>query len=184
MSETGTVRIVLASDNHGDSESLRYLRDTYSDYDYFVHCGDSIMPIKDMEGWICVCGNNDFQYGSAVPDQQILEAAGHRIYICHGHMDFISYFHYRPMAARAAAKNCDLVFFGHVHTVHDETVDEIRILNPGSLLHNRDGSAPTYMLVHLSENNINVQVMQYHSDTPSLKEDGWLMKLIRALQKL
>ncbi|MDO5109941.1 MAG: YfcE family phosphodiesterase [Erysipelotrichaceae bacterium] len=176
------VRIVLVSDNHGDPESLRWLRETYADYDYFVHCGDSIMSIDEMDGFICVCGNNDFQYGSAVPDQQILEAGGHRIYICHGHMDFISYYHYSTMAKRAAAKNCDLVFFGHVHTVHDEVCEGVRLLNPGSILHNRDGSPPSYMLVHLDGPDVKVQVMAYGSSKP--QPDTWLTKLIQWLSGL
>ena len=175
------VRIVLVSDNHGDRESLRWLRETYADYDYFVHCGDSIMSIGEMDGFICVCGNNDFQYGSAVPDQQILEAGGHRIYICHGHMDFISYYHYSTMAKRAAAKNCDLVFFGHVHTVHDTTEDGIRLLNPGSIRQNRDGSPPSYMLVHISEDRIDAEVKEYVRK--KTKTESFLEKLIRLLTK-
>ena len=178
-----TVRIVLVSDNHGDRKGLQYLRETYADYDYFVHCGDSEMSIGELEGFICVRGNNDFPLGNDAPDQTVLEAGGHRIYICHGHMDFLSYFHYEPLARRAQARGCDTVFFGHVHKYDDETVEGVRLLNPGSLRHNRDGSAPSYMLVHINEDGILAQRMEY---VPAGKtgEDSWLDKLIGWLSRL
>ena len=54
-----TVRIVLVSDNHGDRKGLQYLRETYADYDYFVHCGDSETWIGDPEGCLCLGGYQD-----------------------------------------------------------------------------------------------------------------------------
>ncbi len=178
-----TVRILLVSDNHGDREALKTLREMYADYDYFVHCGDSEMAIDELEGFLCVRGNNDFVLGNNAPDQQILEAGGHRIYICHGHMDFLSYFHYEPMVQRARAKGCDTVFFGHVHTYDDLVVDGVRLLNPGSLRHNRDGTPPSYMLVHISEDGITAQRMEYAA---AKRQNGntWLDRLIGWLTKL
>ncbi len=148
------MKIVLVADNHGDRKCLEYLKETYADYDLFVHCGDSEMPFEEMKGFVCVSGNNDFQYGPAVQDQVILHAGGHNIYICHGHMDFLSYFHYEPLAKRAKAKGCDVVFFGHVHVYCDQMVDGVRLLNPGSIRHNRDGTQPSYMLVEISDGEI------------------------------
>lgn len=178
-----TVRILLVSDNHGDREALKVLREMYADYDYFVHCGDSEMTIDELEGFLCVRGNNDFALGNNAPDQRILEAGGHRIYICHGHMDFLSYFHYEPMARRAKAQGCDTVFFGHVHTYDDLTVDGVRLLNPGSLRHNRDGSPPSYMLVHISDSGIEAVRMDYIARKKQSRET-WLDRLIGWLSKL
>lgn len=178
-----TVRIVVAGDNHGDRQALRYLRETYADYDYFVHCGDSEMAIEELEGFLCVRGNNDFALGNNAPDQRILEVGGHRIYICHGHMDFLSYFHYEPLARRAKSQNCDTVFFGHVHTYDDETIDGVRLLNPGSLRHNRDASPPSYMLVYIDEDGIRAVRKEY---AVSCRQDHetWLDRLIGWLQSL
>ncbi|HCK87986.1 MAG TPA: YfcE family phosphodiesterase [Erysipelotrichaceae bacterium] len=172
-----TTRIVLVSDNHGDSECLNYLKQTYSDYDLFVHCGDSEMEPEQMNGFICVKGNNDFLYYNAVPDHQILHVRGHTIYVCHGHMDFLSYFHYEPMVQRAKAYGADIIFFGHVHTYDDEVIDGVRLLNPGSIRHNRDGSRASYMLVEISEEEITVTKKEY----VKVFQPGFLEKLIQKL---
>ena len=177
MSET---KIVLVSDNHGERKPLKWLRETYKDYDLFIHCGDSEMSVGDMAGYICVTGNNDFLYGSQVPENMVLKAGNHKIYVCHGHMDFLSYFHYGPMVKRAKEKGCDIVFFGHVHQVYDEVLDGVRLLNPGSIRYNRDMSQASYMLVHIDGDAVNVQAMTYGEP----RKQTWLDRLIEALMKI
>lgn len=181
MSETvKDIRIVLVSDNHGDRKSLQFLKETYADYDYFIHLGDSDLPLSEMEGFLCVAGNHDIQYQGQVPDYRVLELNGHRIYICHGHMDFFSYYHYGPMVMHAKAHNCDTVFFGHVHTYHDTELDGVRLLNPGSVFHNRDGTSPTYMLITVKEKGLVVQGVTYKAKTPTRRE-GWLFRLLNRI---
>lgn len=177
-----SVRIVLVSDNHGDRKSLRFLKETYPDYDYYIHLGDSDLPLEEMEkmGYLCVLGNHDSQYQGQVPEYLVLEFCGHRIYVCHGHMDFFFYYHYGPMVMHAKSHNCDTVFFGHVHTYHDTMLDGVRLLNPGSIFHNRDGSSPTYMLIEINEESINVQGVVYQSEASRHKE-GWLMRLLNRI---
>ena len=131
-----------------------------------------------MEGFICVEGNNDFGYYGKIPMNQVLEVGKHRIYICHGHMDFLSYFHYEPMVQKAKKQNCDIIFFGHVHTYDDEVIDGVRLLNPGSIRHNRDASAPSYMLVHIDDDNVQVSRMAY--EIPKGKE-GWFVRFLNRL---
>lgn len=178
-----TVRIVLVSDNHGDRQALRYLKTMYADYDYFVHCGDSAMTYGELEGFICVRGNHDFALEGKVPDHLVLEIGGHRIYVCHGHMDFLSYFHYEPMAAHAKENDCDLVFFGHVHTCADVMIDGIRMLNPGSIWHNRDGTRPSYMLVHITGKDVQAVPMTYQAKNTT-DGNSWLDRLLKWLSSL
>ena len=178
MADQKEYRIVLVSDNHGDRKSLQYLGETYPEYDYFIHCGDSEMPAGEMDGFICVEGNNDFGYHGEIPLNQVLAVGKHRIYICHGHMDFLSYFHYEPMVKRAVNMGCDIVFFGHVHTYYDEVLDGVRLLNPGSIRHNRDGSPPSYMLVHIRDDDIDVMHMTYGSHE---KKEGWFARFLKKL---
>lgn len=180
-----SVKIVLVSDNHGHRKCLEDLKELYSDYDMFVHCGDSCMEYEAMEGYICVCGNNDFFYRGQVPDNLTLHICGHTVYVCHGHMDFLSYFHYGPMIQRAKAKGADIIFFGHVHTYLDTVEDGVRLLNPGSILHNRDASRPTYMLVEISEDEVRAVRKEYiPSGSGESKKSGFLEKLINFLSRL
>ena len=142
-----------------------------------------LIPYGELEGFICVRGNHDFALEGKVPDHLVLEIGGHRIYVCHGHMDFLSYFHYEPMAAHAKENDCDLVFFGHVHTCADVTIDNIRMLNPGSIWHNRDGSRPSYMLVHITGKDVQAVPMTYQAKNTT-DGNSWLDRLLNWLSSL
>ncbi len=153
-----TIRFVVVSDNHRLEEPLDFIRNKYRDFDYFVHCGDSELPSYQMKDFAIVCGNND--YFSEYPQSMILPIGSHRIYLTHGHRDFI-FGKYEMLAARAKELDCDMVCFGHTHVPYDATVHGIRLLNPGSIWHNRDGSQASYMLVTLQGDDVHVELKRY-----------------------
>lgn len=154
------IRIVLVSDNHSLKKPIEDLQNLYHDYDYMFHCGDSELPKYMLSGFACVCGNNDY-YG-IYPQHLILSIGEHRFFLTHGHRDFI-FGHYEMLAEKAKAQDCDVVCFGHTHIPYDNTIHGIRLLNPGSIWHNRDGSKPSYMLLELDGKDIHVQLMRWKS---------------------
>ena len=175
--------IILCSDNHGNRDCLAFLKQTYPDADLFVHCGDTELSEKEMDGFLFVRGNHDFYYGRNVPDHRILEAGGHRIYICHGHLDILIYFHYDQMAKHAKQNGCDTVFFGHMHVCQDFTENGIRMINPGSISYSRDGSGKSYMIVTLTPDEVKAERMTYTPPpaSPKPKKPGLLERLLAKL---
>ncbi len=175
--------IILCSDSHGNKDCLAYLKKTYPDADVFVHCGDSELEEKDMDGFLTVRGNHDWYYNGSIPDHRILEAAGHRFYICHGHLDILIYFHYDQMAKHARQYNCDTVFFGHMHICQDFMEGGVRMLNPGSISYSRDGSGRSYMVVTVTPEGIRAERKQYTPPQPPSrpKRPGLLERLLAKL---
>ena len=153
------VRIIAVSDNHGIQEPIDRIREAYLHRaDYFFHLGDSELPKYLLDGFACVRGNNDW-YGD-LPNDRILEIGDHRILLTHGHRDI--YWHdVSPLAKRAAAIGCDIAFYGHTHVYNDTTVNGVRLLNPGSVWRNRDGSKPTYMIITLRGEQVEAVRMEY-----------------------
>lgn len=152
------IEIVLCSDNHGMREPLKYLKEHYSLHDYFLHCGDSEMSESEMDGFSSVQGNNDRYH--AFPFEKTLKIGCHQILLTHGNRDMF-FGHYEMLASKAKKLHCDIVCFGHTHVYCDMLIDGIRLLNPGSIWRNRDGSEPTYMLIHFNENQIEAQRKTY-----------------------
>lgn len=146
-----TITIILCSDNHRLEAPLVYLKKEYPQADYFLHCGDSELPQRLMEGFACVEGNNDI-YGE-YPMKLILPIGLHRIYLTHGHRDMM-FGHYEMLAAKAKAAQCDIACFGHSHVPYAGIIDGVTCLNPGSIWHNRDASSPSYMIVTLDGEKI------------------------------
>ena len=154
----GVIKIVLVSDNHGLRHPLEYLRTKYTDADYFLHCGDAELPVYEMAGFAVVQGNND-PYGS-YPQRRILEIGEHRILMVHGHRDMI-FGQFGMLAEKARTFGCDIVCFGHTHIPFDKTIKGIRVLNPGSIWRNRDGSKPSYMILTLDGPDVYVEKCIY-----------------------
>ena len=48
----------------------------------------------------------------------------------------------------------DVVIFGHIHRPVDDVVDGIRMINPGSCLHNRNYLHPTYCVMNINDEGI------------------------------
>ena len=127
----------------------------------FVHCGDSEFTEEQMKDFFYVRGNHDYYPENTIPDQRILQVGKHRIYVCHGHLDILIYYHYDLMARHAQEYGCDTVFFGHMHICQDMTVNGVRMLNPDSVSYARDGTPKSYMLVSISEDGVSAERINY-----------------------
>lgn len=152
------IKIVLVSDNHGNPAGLDYVREKHRGADYFIHCGDAELPTWMLTDFSVVQGNND-GYGQ-FPSRLIMPVGEHQIYICHGHRDMF-FGHFDMLAAKAKEAGCDICFFGHTHIPYDQVIDGVRVINPGSIWHNRDGSAASYKIVTLNGKKVDVAEMTY-----------------------
>ncbi len=152
------IKIILVSDNHYHDEPLQELQRHYRDADYFFHCGDSEMPYKSLSGFARVRGNNDYDYD--YPETLVLEVGEHRFLLTHGHRQGV-YFGYDGLIRLAKINRCDIVCFGHTHRYSEAEKDGILLLNPGSIWCNRDGSAPSYMIITLENEKIKIERKNY-----------------------
>lgn len=150
--------IIIISDNHGERECLDYIRSKHIDADYFFHLGDSVLPAYLLNGFASVKGNND--HYNEYPERLILEIEGHRFLLIHGHKEL--YFNGLHSLYLCAKENgCDVVCYGHTHIYDDCIYRNIRFLNPGSIIRNRDCSVGSYMDVLINEDCIKVKRLSY-----------------------
>lgn len=154
------MKLVILSDSHGQKEPLRYIREKHGDADLVIHCGDICLPKEYSEGWIQVAGNCDDP--SRYPLADLIELEGHRILITHGHAFFSGRHVNHDALARFALRNeCDILCFGHSHMYCDVIHNGVRLLNPGSIVSNRDMTPPSFMIVDLKEDSVSVQRKEY-----------------------
>ena len=94
-----------------------------------IHAGDIDTPevldaLRTIAPTFAVRGNNDTgAWAAAVPEREIVEAEGHRIYVLHqiGHL-----------FRMPAPDGCSAIIFGHTHKPLVETRDGMLYINPGS----------------------------------------------------
>lgn len=153
-------KIIVMSDTHGLKNAVQYIKDTYTDADLIIHCGDICLPKDYAKDLFIVCGNCDDP--SLYESVRIYETEGHRILVTHGHMFFDSIFvNYNALARFAKRNECDIVCYGHSHIYDDRTVDGIRLLNPGSMNANRDMSNPSYIILTIDGDKVTTERKDY-----------------------
>lgn len=129
------MKILVFSDSHGDTGRMYYTV-LEEKPDAVIHLGDTVADAEALSRMfptlaLCyVAGNND--YFCTAPMQTFYSAAGIKMFVCHGHRYGVK--NDVSMLAASAAKNgCNIALFGHTHSPYDETVNGVRLLNPGSV---------------------------------------------------
>ena len=76
---------------------------------------------------------------------------GHKIMVTHGHNYGVSMDLY-GISEEAAARECEMVCFGHTHKPVIEKKNGVLVINPGSLSFPRqEGRQPSYAVMELHE---------------------------------
>lgn len=138
------MKIILASDNHGDLESIEKILLQHPDADLYLHAGDSQRLDFEMSPFRVVKGNND--WGLDYPENIIVDTPAGKIYVTHGHK--ILPYNFNDLKN----KGVRLIVRGHSHVPKIEEREGVYIVNPGSTSLPRGRSNGTYMVVEIKNN--------------------------------
>ena len=154
------VVVGLISDTHGllRDEALAALQGA----DMIVHAGDIGIPdvldgLRSVAPLVAVRGNMDFgDLRSKLPENDIVEAAGHLIYIIHeiGRMDL------DPAAADISA-----VVYGHSHRPRIEKHQGVLFINPGSAGPRRFSYPVTVARVIIRDGQLEAEIIDVDTQT-------------------
>lgn len=138
------MKIILASDNHGDLESIEKILLLHPDADFYLHAGDSQRLGFEMSPFRVVKGNND--WGLDYPESITINTPAGKVFVIHGHKIIPYNF------ADLKNKGVTLIVRGHSHVPKIEEREGVYIVNPGSTSRPRGRSNGTYMLVEIKDN--------------------------------
>lgn len=147
------MRIMVASDSHGDYLSLKRAIEAErrkEKLDAFIFLGDGErdyeLAVQNLGGISTyrVRGNND--YDSGIRLSAVIDIGSRKYLICHGHsfglrqgLDGI---------INAANQNgCQVALFGHTHVRHYSFEKGVHLFNPGSIALPRDGKGRSYGII-------------------------------------
>lgn len=153
------MRILVTSDTHGDSASLRRAVLSQPKADIVIHLGDGGDDVERVRSsfpertFLQVRGNCD--WGSALPQTGEFEAGGKKIFYTHGHMYGVKSGDY-TIISEARSRGADILLFGHTHQPREGYEDGLYIMNPGRL----SGWEPTYGIIDITEQGIVLNVMK------------------------
>lgn len=129
------MKVAVVSDTHRLMKYIDLAIQNIQDADILIHLGDNIDDVEiirnSFSGEIySVAGNCD--YSSDCIKEGILELEGNRIFYTHGDLygvkNSISRIFYKGMELEA-----NVILFGHTHEAGIEMIDDIILMNPGSI---------------------------------------------------
>lgn len=153
------MRILVMSDTHGDSKSLRQAILSQPKAEAVIHLGDSQGEVEQArlafpeKTFLMVRGNCD--WGSSLPVTGEFDAEGHKIFYTHGHLYGVKSGDYNIISA-AREKKAEILLYGHTHLAREDYEDGLYIMNPGRL----SGWEPTYGILDITPQGIVVNVIK------------------------
>ena len=148
------MKILIVSDTHRNHDNLDMVIEQEKPLDLLIHLGDA----EGCEDYIeavaecpveVVAGNNDFF--SSLPYEQEIKIGKYKIFLTHGHYYYVNAGISR-IQSEGIARGADMVMFGHTHRPVLERIDDMIILNPGSISYPRqEGRNPSYIIMELDE---------------------------------
>lgn len=149
------MKVLIISDTHRRHENLELILEKVQPVDLLIHLGDA----EGCEDYIealagcpveVVAGNNDFF--SNLPREKEITIGKYKVLLTHGHYYCVSA-GIADIEAEAAARNMDIVMFGHTHRPLLEHAKNVIALNPGSVSYPRqEGRRPSYIIMELDQN--------------------------------
>lgn len=129
------MKIVVFSDSHGSISDMAeaalseqpnlilFLGDCWAD------CGHLMSAVPDIPVE-AVPGNCDYQ--PAEPLERLIEAAGKRIFFCHGHTKGVKQ-GIGGLIAAGHRLGADIALYGHTHRPNLELDGKMWVMNPGAM---------------------------------------------------
>ena len=128
-------KIVVVSDSHGNRQALDSLDGVFAESDVIIHLGDTssdggYVRSKYPDKTVVINGNCDFI--SVGEKEKVLNIESVNIFCCHGHAYSVKSTLSR-LALRAKELDCTVALYGHTHDALESEIDNVTLLNPGTL---------------------------------------------------
>lgn len=146
------MKIIVVSDSHRNTDVLEQIVHS-TNADMYLHAGDSALPETLIRPFLSVRGNCD-----AYPYEisRTVELDGLRLYITHGHL-----FSKKRIIKTAKTYNCQIAIYGHTHIAEIEKIDDIYLINPGSVSYPRGKIGPTYIEINFTSlDDIDIKIVE------------------------
>lgn len=130
------MRILVFSDSHGSTSGMRDALIDHPEADMIIHLGDGERDLEHLSQHIGskrvvqVCGNCDFY--SQLPQNEIIEVSGRKIFCSHGHTEFVKH-GTQYFIEKAKSLGARIALYGHTHESVTAYDDGLYVMNPGSI---------------------------------------------------
>lgn len=137
------MKIIVTSDIHRKKQIIDHILTNY-EADYYYDCGDSQLNNYELKDFYSVRGNCDYE---SYPDYRIVTInENNKIFLTHGHL-----YSMNELIKICELKNCNILIHGHTHKKRNEMINNIHVLNPGSISRPRAIGSNTFLIIDYDE---------------------------------
>ncbi|HEY5585344.1 MAG TPA: metallophosphoesterase [Ruminiclostridium sp.] len=157
------MKVLVMSDTHGYIINAKEAIDRNPDIEMVLHLGDYCRDAAQLSQlypnirFEYVYGNCDIGIG-AISAEKTIEIEGKRIFMTHGHKYSVKW-DYNRILAKAEMENAEVILFGHTHVSAIDNVNNILIVNPGSISESRSRNPESYSILEISKYNIKSDIV-------------------------
>jgi putative phosphoesterase len=155
IQEALKMKILVLSDSHGHIQAM--LDAVYEEKpDMILHLGDHDRDCRSLREdspdilLRAVRGNCDLRAEEPEYDEFVIE--NKRIYMTHGHLHGVKT-SLDSIMNTAFCRGADILLFGHTHRTFNKELQGLRIVNPGSIGHNK-----TYAVLELEHGAVKCEI--------------------------
>jgi uncharacterized protein len=169
------IKVLVVSDSHGQAQLLNKIVQQVAAH-RVIHCGDFCTQVTELPDvpLTVVKGNCDFAHA---PNEAIWTTGKLCFYVTHGHQLRVKST-LCSIRDRARERGAQIACFGHSHFPVCEQVENLLLINPGSIVSPRRFPYPTYACVEIFYRQ--VHVVYYKPEGQKVEERGGLFSFSTA----
>ncbi len=142
------MKILLASDSHGEINILKNLVKMYPKMDLYLHCGDSELDPYTISPFFSCKGNCDYH-------EDFLKQI--KINTPYGYL-FMQHKNDFPLNV-VYDESIKIFLSGHTHIPSIKKIGDKYFINPGSITRPRGGNNPSYIILTIEKDKIDAKII-------------------------
>jgi len=158
------LKIGVISDTHGYMEAIERAMQLLPNAEAWIHLGDYASDMDDyMERGLKVYRvNGNCSPLLSIPNEEVLEIEGVKIFISHGHRYGVDYDRSK-LSYKAESLDCKAALYGHTHVPEVDYSGSVLVLNPGSPAFPRQGTRRSFGELIVEDGRVKARIITLDS---------------------
>lgn len=144
------MKLVVFSDAHGCRIIIERIISFNPDADFLISLGDSELPINYLMDLDIIAIKGNYPRDGGFVFESVLKVGNKSVFLTHGHK-FGVHRSLMTLLNHALKIECDIVLYGHTHIAKVDKVNDLLLINPGSIKSPRNKEVPSYLILNITD---------------------------------
>ncbi len=147
------MKVIVFSDAHGSRVLVERIISFNPDADYFISLGDSELSLDFLLDLDIIAIKGNYPRDAGLAYDNVLKIEGKKIYLTHGHKYGVQK-SLMKLLKYVLSQDFDVVLYGHTHKARVDIINDMLIINPGSIKNSRSKTVPSYLILNITKEKI------------------------------